>query len=149
MFEQEKFIDRLTEQMTLNQLDAKTLAQAINVSHSTVCNLRKGRYQKPSTKVFFSLIEFFNCSADYMLGLVDFPPDGVIYHPPLCKYNSRIQELLKKNSLTQEAFIEKMEISSNLAYKWLYNGTLPSVEYLIKLANCFDMTVDVFIKRVY
>ena len=149
MFHQEKFLDRLTEQMTLNGLDYKALSKALSISASTVYNLRSGRYQTPSTRVLFALIEYFNCSADYLLGLIDFPSDCVTYHSPLASYGARIRELLKEREETQKVFIENMKLSSNLAYKWLSDKTLPSVEYLIKLAEYFEMSVDSFIQRVY
>jgi len=147
LFSQEKFSDRLIEQMTLRDLSAKDLAQALGISHSTVCNLRKGRYQTPSTEVLFALLEQFHCSADYMLGLIDFPPDGIIYHPPLRAYGARIRVLLKEKGLSQKEFLSLFPISSNLLYKWLANKTLPSVEYLIRLATFFDLSVDAFIQR--
>ena len=149
MFHQEKFLDRLSEQMTLNSLDYKALSEALSISNSTVYNLRNGRYQTPSTKVLFALIEYFNCSADYLLGLIDFPSDCVTYHPPLTSYGARIRGLLKERGETQKVFIENMKLSSNLAYKWLSDKTLPSVEYLIKLSAYFEMSVDSFIQRVY
>ena len=148
MFDQEKFTDRLLEQMTLNELEAKDLARETKISHSIVCNLRKGRYAKPSTEVLFTLIEYFNCSAVYMLGLLDFPPDNMKYYPPLHNYNTRIRALLKEKSITQERFEKEMKISSFLVYKWLYTDTLPTVDYLIKLAEYFEMSVDVFIQRI-
>lgn len=140
------FADRLQEQMTLRGYDAKRLAEAIGVSVSTIYNFLQGRYTQPDTNIFFYLIEHFDCSADYMLGLTEFPED-VSYFPPLRTYGTRLRELLKTHNLTQQAFIEQMKISSNLAHKWLSNQTLPTVEYLIKLSNFFEITVDVLIQR--
>ena len=73
MFDVLSFVDKLNEQMLLAGYNVKMLADAIHVSPSTIYNLRKGRYKQPDTLVFFSLIELFNCSADYMLGLLEFP----------------------------------------------------------------------------
>jgi transcriptional regulator with XRE-family HTH domain len=148
MFDGLSFADKLNEQMLLGGYDAKTLADAIGVSFSTVYNLRKCRYKQPDTNVFFSLIELFHCSADYMLGLVDFPPENIIYHSPLRYYGERLKELLKNKGETQKAFIENMHISSHLAYKWFSNKTLPGVDYLIRIANYFDISVDSLICRV-
>ncbi len=147
MFNPKNFSDRLVEQMTLSGYDPQGLAKQISCSHSTIYNLLNDKYKQPSTKVFFSIIEFFNCSADYMLGLLEFPFEGAVYHPPLRFYGARIRELLKWRGETQKTFIENMNISSNLAYKWLADKTLPTIEYLIKLADYFDMSVDTFIQR--
>ena len=140
------FADRLQEQMTLRGYDTKRLAEAIGVSVSTIYNFLQGRYTQPDTNIFFDLIEHFDCSADYMLGLTEFPED-VSYFPPLRTYGTRLRELLKTHNLTQQAFIEQMKISSNLVHKWLSNQTLPTVEYLIKLSNFFEITVDALIQR--
>ena len=148
MFDGLNFADKLNEQMLLGSYDVKTLAEAINVSPSTIYNLRKCRYKQPDTVVFFSLIETFNCSADYMLGLIEFPSDNTVYHPPLRNYGARLKALLKEKGETQQSFIEDMNISSHLAYKWFSDKTLPGVDYLIRIAEHFDISVDTFIERV-
>lgn len=148
MFDQNVFADRLSEQILLQGYDVKALATALGVTPSTIYNLKKCRYKQPATDVFFKLIELFQVSADYMLGIIDFPPDGMIYYPPLRAYNAKIRALLKERGLTQKDFIEDMKISSNLLYKWLSDNTLPTVESLIKLAKYFDISVDAFIERI-
>ena len=146
MFDTVTFTDRLAEQMTSYGYDAKILAEKIGVSVSTIYNFLKGRYTQPSTNIFLNLIEHFNCSADYMLGLVEFP-ENASYFPPLRSYGKRLRELLKSRQLTQKAFIEQMKVSSNLVYRWLSDDTVPTIEYLIKIANFFEITVDALIER--
>ena len=148
MFEITNFTDKVNEFMLLHNYTPEALSANAGISLSTVYNLLKGRYKQPDTKVFFRIIELFNCSADYMLGLVEFPLDGVIYHSPLLIYGDKLRSLLKKKGETQKAFIENMKISSNLAYKWLSNISLPTIEYLIRLAEYFEISVDTLIERV-
>ena len=148
MFDGLGFADRVNEQMLLGGYTVKTLANAINVSLSTIYNMRKCRYKQPDTHTFFLLIEVFNCSADYMLGLVDFPFEPTVYYPPLQVYGTRLKELLKERGKTQQAFIADMKISSNLAHKWFSDKTLPGIDYLIRLAEYFDLSVDALIGRV-
>ncbi len=148
MFNISTFADRLNEQMLLGGYDAQALADAIHVSPSTIYNLKRCRYKQPDTLVFFALIEEFHCSADYMLGLIDFPPDNAIYHSPLQKYGTRLKELLKSKGETQQSFINNMRISNNLGYKWFSDKSLPSVYYLIRIAEYFDISVDSLIERV-
>ena len=147
MFDKSTFIDRINEFMLLKNYDVKALAQATGISPSTLYGLRKGRYSHPDTLVLFKLLHCFNCSADYLLGLVEFPPEGITYYPPLERYGARLKGLLREKGETQKTFIEHMKISSNLAYKWFSNKALPSVEYLIKLANYFEIPVDTLIER--
>ena len=148
MFNEKIFADKLNEQMLLGGYDVNALAEAIHVSPSTIYNLKRCRYKQPDTLVFFSLIEAFHCSADYMLGLVEFPPDGTVYHTPLQKYGARLKGLLKSKGETQQTFIDNMKISNNLGYKWFSDKTLPSIYYLIRIAEYFDITVDTLIERV-
>ena len=147
MFDRVGFTDKINEFMLLNGYTATTLAEAISVSPSTIYNILQNRYKQPDTEVFFKLIDFFGCSADYMLGFVEFPLDEVRYYPPIRTYGDKLRTLLKNKGETQKSFIENMKISSCLAYKWLSNKTLPSVEYLIKIANYFEITVDALIER--
>ena len=146
MFDKAGFVDKINEFMLLKGHTATTLAEAISVSPSTVYNLLQIRYKQPDTEVFFKLIEYFNYSADYMLGFVEFPVE-THYYPPLRKYGDKLRVLLKQKGETQKTFIENMKISTCLAYKWLSNKTLPSVEYLIKIADYFEITVDALIER--
>lgn len=148
MFDRLNFADKLAELMLLNGYDVKRLAKELHVSKSTVYNLRNSRYKQPDTNIFFDLIELFRCSADYMLGFIEFPPDEVVYHAPLRVYGARLKNLLKAKGETQQAFIENMKISSHLAYKWLSDKTLPSIEYLIQLAEYFEISVDTLIERI-
>ena len=141
------FVEKLKEQMILRNIDARILSEAIQVDRSTISNWKRGKYI-PSTGAFFRLIEYFDCSADYMLGLIEFPAENIKYHPPLQTYGQRLRSLLEENHLSQSAFIEDMKISKNLAYQWLSDKALPSVEYLIKIANYFDISVDILIERV-
>lgn len=147
MFDRLGFVDKINEFMLLNGYTATTLAETISVSPSTIYNLLQNRYKQPDTEVFFKLIEFFGYSADYMLGFVEFPAE-THYYPPLRKYGDKLRTLLKQKGETQKTFIENMKISSSLAYKWLSNETLPSVDYLVKIANYFEITVDALIERI-
>ncbi len=147
MFDKAGFVDKINEFMLLKELDAKTLATELSVSPSTIYNLLQNRYKQPDTLVFFKLIEYFGYSADYMLGFEEFPSEDAHYYPPLRTYGDKLKTLLQQKGETQKTFIENMKISTCLAYKWFSNKTLPSVEYLIKLANYFDLTVDAFIER--
>ena len=141
------FVEKLEEQMILHNTDARMLSENIGVDRSTISNWRTEKYA-PSTKAFFNLIEYFECSADYMLGLIDFPMENVKYNPPFLTYGQRLRTLLKENNLSQTTFIRNMKISKNLAYQWLSDKALPSVEYLVKIAEYFDISVDILIGRL-
>ncbi len=149
MFPKNVFADRVYEQMLSHSYTVKTLANKIEVSLSTIYDIFKTKYNQPSTGVFLSLLEAFDCSADYMLGFLEFPPENVVYHSPLRTYGAKLRTLLQERGITQKQFFTDLNISSNLIYKWLNDQTVPSVEYLIKIAEYFDLTVDSLIERTH
>jgi HTH-type transcriptional regulator, competence development regulator len=53
-------------------LTQKDLAQALDVSQSNVSNYEKGNYQLSSEQII-KLVKVLECSADYLLGLIDEP----------------------------------------------------------------------------
>ena len=53
------FVERLEEQMLLNELTTKTLAQKTNIDKSTISAWRRREYS-PSTQNFLKLVEFFS-----------------------------------------------------------------------------------------
>ena len=140
------FVERLNEQMILRNINTKTLSEAIKVDKSTISHWKTEKYI-PSTRAFFRLVDYFQCSADYILGLTDFPMENVIYAQPLTSYGNRLRTLLKEHNLSQNTFIKDLNISTNLGYQWLADKALPSIEYLVKIANYFEISVDVLIGR--
>lgn len=147
MLEGLNFVERLTEQMVLRGLDAKDLSEEIHVARSTISHWKTGKFL-PSTEDFFALLELFQCSADYLLGTLDFPPENVVYYPPLRAYGEQLRSLLKSKGVSQRSFQNTLAISSNLLYRWLTNQTIPNVVHLLAIAHYFDISVDILIQRV-
>lgn len=65
--------------MEEQKIKAPALAKAIGVNRTTVSELLRGKYL-PSTSTFVAICEYFNCSADYILGLDDFPKRNKFTH---------------------------------------------------------------------
>ena len=147
MFPTNIFADRVYEQMLCKNYTVKSLSKQIGTSLSTIYDIFKCKYRQPSTEVFLSLLEVFDCSADYLLGFLEFPSEHVVYHPPLRTYGAKLRTLLQERGITQTQFFTDLSISSNLIYRWLNNQTIPSVEYLIKIADYFELSVDALIER--
>ena len=60
-------VDRFRELRTSRKLSQKDLAQALNVSQQTVASWECGRTE-PSNEYLKSIADYFNVSADYLLG---------------------------------------------------------------------------------
>ena len=141
------FADRLTEQMILHNLNSPQLAEILHVNRATISALKRGA-RLPSTEVLFSLVEYFNCSADYLLGLIEFAPENTVYMPPVQSFGTLFHNILKETNTSQYCLTKVHHISGNLLYQWLHDQAFPSVANLVKLSKCLDIPVDVLIGRI-
>ena len=141
------FSDRLNEQLILKNVKIQTLAEAINVDLTTIYELKRGKHL-PSTEVLFSLVEYFNCSADYLLGRIEFDYEHAVYGKPFSSFGGQFRKLLKETKTSQYALTKNMKISGNLIYKWLHDQATPSVPNLVKLAEYMELPLDVIIGRM-
>ena len=141
-----KFPERLKELISERNMNASSLARSLNVQPSTITRYLKGSCL-PTYTSFLRLLEIFNCSADFLLGLIDFSPDNVKYLsvPPFYK---RFQALMNEYGMTQYALHRKTNFSYDNFNKWLKNRTRPYVDNLEKLAQAFDCSIDYLIGRV-
>ena len=56
--------------------------------------------------------------------------------------NEKIIYYRKKNMLTQEELAYQLNVSRQTITKWEAGIIYPNVEYLIKLSNLFDVSID-------
>ncbi len=138
------FVERLKEYMAEENLSETLLARKINVSRVTVCNLLNAAHI-PSTKIFVAIAEYFNCSADYLLGLTDIP-NGAKFTPKK-PFGEILRKLLKENNKTEYRLQKDLDLSSSLTYRWLNNKATPTVESYIGLAKYFGCSVDYLLGR--
>ena len=136
---------RLKEYMEESAIDQSALATAIKVERSNISEFLSGKHL-PSFEAFVSLLYFFNCSADYLLGLTDMHTEEPLHEVP--PFGERLRALLKAQKISQAQLIRELPISSAVPYKWLSGKNFPSVESLIRLAEYLDCSVDYLIGRV-
>ncbi len=140
-----KFAERLTEYMTEHEKCATSLAKEIGANRTSAAEYARGAHL-PSTPIFFAMLNYFNCSADYLLGLTDDPSDGKIFKemPP---FGKRLREVMKFCNYSQYKLEKELKISGSIVYNWLFGKSLPSVESLEKIANKMGCTVDFLLGR--
>ncbi|MGN0822958.1 MAG: helix-turn-helix domain-containing protein [Candidatus Gallimonas sp.] len=138
------FVERLKEYMTEHELNATTLAPKIGFSRITISGLLNEAHV-PSTEIIVALVEYFNCSADYLLGLVDYPRNVVF--KPVKPFGESLRKCLKENGKSEYKLQKELNVSSSLTYRWLNNKAVPTVESLIKLSKYFDCSVDYLLGR--
>lgn len=139
------FAERLKELMNERNLNAPALAKEIGANRTTISELLRGNYL-PSTKNFIAMVEYFNCSADYLLGLIEFPPENVMYQP-VKPFSERLRLCLKESKKTEYRLQKDLNISDSLTYNWLHGKTQPTVDTLIKLSKYFGFHVDYLLGR--
>ena len=61
--------------------------------------------------------------------------------------NEKIIYYRKKNILTQEELAYQLNVSRQTITKWEAGIIYPNVEYLIKLSNLFDVSIDSLVKE--
>ena len=129
MYKITQFSERLKELMFERDLNAPALAKQTGIERSTINGLERGAHC-PSIKVFVTLLDYFNCSADFLLGIIDNEPNEITFKP-LQPFGEIFRSVLKKNTV----------------YKWLNNISQPNVESLVKISEYLDCSVDFLMGR--
>ncbi|GEM_PF-1774732 len=68
---------KLKEARKRKQLTQRDIAEVLEVSQSNVSNYEKGNYNLSSEQIV-KLVKVLECSADYLLGLIDDEPKKAI-----------------------------------------------------------------------
>ena len=115
--------------------------------HKRILRLKKNRSYLPSLHAVVELAKSFNCSADFLLGLSDFPDsaDENIDVNSFCKNLNRFAKLhpTKFYLLKKQGFCK--EFSS--FYNWLNGKYLPDALSLAKLAKRLNISADALLKK--
>jgi transcriptional regulator with XRE-family HTH domain len=125
-----------------NQVEVEKIT---GIMHTNISDFLSGKHL-PSFENLVKLIDCFNTSADYFLGLDDIPTTEKLCE--ILPFNERLRYVLKYFSVSQEKLKKDLFISSSVVYKWVSGKSLPSIESLVKLAEYFDCSVDFLIGRV-
>ncbi|MDY6367003.1 MAG: helix-turn-helix transcriptional regulator [Clostridia bacterium] len=58
-----------------------------------------------------------------------------------------IRNARKNENLTAKDLSLKLNVSASLIYEWEHDRSKPAIEELIKLADCFDLSIDYLVGR--
>lgn len=141
-----KLSESLKELMNERGLTQTSLAAAMNTCSSKMSSYITGR-RAPNYDTFVALIEFFNCSGDFLLGLKEYPCEDVQYKS-VQSFDVRLRKVLEESGRTQYQFIKQTKISWGVFYNWLVGKSKPSIDNLVKIANYFDCSIDFLLGRV-
>ena len=140
-----KFAENLSALMEEKNLNAPALGKILNMDRSNITRYLRGE-RLPLYDVFTKLIEFFNVSADVLLGRLDYC-DVKEFHP-IQPFGTTLRRVLEETNTTQYRVIKDLQISQATMYYWLLNERLPTVEKLDMLADYLDVSVDYLLGRI-
>ena len=131
--------------MQEHNLNAPALADLIKTDRTNITRYLRGE-RLPLYDVFTKLIEFFNVSADVLLGRLDYS-DVKEFHP-IQPFGTTLRRVLEETNTTQYRVIKDLQISQATMYYWLLNERLPTVEKLDMLADYLELPIDYLLGRI-
>lgn len=140
-----KLSEQLLELMTEDGLSQKTLAEKLNTSRPKL-SLYLNDKSLPTFNIFVKLIEFFNCSADFLIGKKDYPERQRRYLP-IQPFGTRLKNILKERGISQYSFQRSTDISWSILHGWFTGKSKPSIDNMIKVAESLDCSVDFILGR--
>lgn len=140
-----KFAENFSALMEEHGLTAPALAKLLNTDRSNITRYKNGK-RLPQFSGFVAILEYFNVSADVLLGLVDYAPETDFL--PLPPFGDRLRAVMAETKTTQYAIERTLKISGASMYGWLFGNSLPTVDSLVRLAEYMDISVDYLLGRV-
>ena len=141
-----KVAENLQELLDERGLTQTALAKEIGTCSSKMSSYLTGK-RAPNYETLLSLVEYFHCSADFVLGLTEYPKEEVEYKPAF-PFGEQLRLLLSEAEKSQYRFVKETGISWSVFYNWLTGKTLPSADNLVRIADYLSCTVDHVLGRV-
>ena len=140
-----KFAETLSALMLERNLNAPALAKIIGTDRTNITRYLRGE-RFPTFKGLLALLDYFNVSADVLLGRVDYCEKQNFL--PVMPFSGTLRRVMAETKTTQYRVEKDLHISGATMYNWLKDKSLPSVESLLKLAEYMDVSVDYLLGRV-
>ncbi len=140
-----KLPERLKELMFDRGVNAPKVAETLGIGKNTVTRYLQG-VSFPKYAIFIKLIEYFHCSADFLLGVAEQP----LYEKnflPVQPFAEQFRKTIYDCKTTQYALQQKMGASWNSFYKWLNGKALPDCDSLVNIASALECSVDYLLGR--
>ncbi|MBR2988290.1 MAG: helix-turn-helix domain-containing protein [Clostridia bacterium] len=138
------FVERIKEMMKDEGLKQIELSRKTGITHSTLSGLVSGKHT-PNYKSLIKIMMFFDCSADYLLGLDEIHTEEKLFVPQ--EFSTRLRAVLKEKGVSGEKLKRDLSLSGSVLFKWLSGKAQPSAHSLTALAKYFDCSIDYLIGR--
>ena len=139
------FAENLLALMQEHNLNAPALGKILNMDRSNITRYLRGE-RLPNYRVFIALIEYFNVSADVLLGRLDYC--AVKIFQPVQPFGKMLRKVMDETKVSQAELQRELHFSSATPYMWLENKRIPSMEHIVQLADYLDVTVDYLLGRI-
>ena len=113
-----KVAENLQELLDERGLTQTALAKEIGTCSSKMSSYLTGK-RAPNYETLLSLVEYFHCSADFVLGLTEYPKEEVEYKPAF-PFGEQLRLLLS------EAVVKPWTVSCSSAAGWRCAPSRPS-----------------------
>ena len=140
-----KFAENLLALMEEHNINAPALAKIINVHRTSITRYLRGE-RLPNYEDFVAIIEYFNVSADVLLGRIDYC-DATTFHP-IQPFGTILQQAMNDVDVSQYRIQKDLHFSSATTSSWINNKKLPAIDRIDKLADYLDVSVDYLLGRI-
>ena len=139
------FAENLSVLMQEKNLNAPALGKLLSMDRSNITRYLRGE-RLPDYRVFVTLVEYFNVSADVLLGRLDYCAVQMFQHTP--PFGNTLRKVLDETKVSQAELQKQLHFSSATIYMWLNNKRLPTMTHVVQLANYLETTVDYLLGRI-
>lgn len=141
-----KLPERLKELMFDRDVNAPKLSKDLGIKSNTITRYLQG-VCLPKFEIFIKLVEYFHCSADFLLGLQD-DPNYAVNFLPIPPFSESFKSALKNCNFSQYALQKQTGISWANFHYWLNGIRLPYVDSLVRIAEKLEVSVDYLLGRI-
>lgn len=139
------FAENLATLMSEGNINAPALAKMLKTDRTNITRYLRGE-RLPLFKGFVAVIEYFNVSADLLLGRTEYAESQTFL--PVQPFGTRLRKIMQETNTTQYRMEKDLRVSGATMYNWLINKSLPTVENLYKLADYMEVSVDYLLGRI-
>ena len=140
----EKFSERLEDLIRDKGMDNKTFAREVGVPESCISYFINS-LRMPTITTLVKIADYFNCSADYVLGITENTNSSFKVCPP---FSERLQYLIEFYKYpSPKSFRKDLNLSKSRFNEWLKGARVPSLDNIIKISEGLECSVDFVLGR--
>lgn len=140
----QNFGERVSELLFEKNLTCEKFSKDVCIDRSVIYRyLRK--QSLPSTKNLIAIADYFNCSADFLLGFTS--NNLAVTFKPAPPFDKSFRKILSEKHLTRYRLRGDNNFAKQSIDDWFNGKKLPSVDNLVKLSKYFDCSIDYLLGR--